>query len=215
MEANEKNLVEGKNRTEVLDVAVQKTQVTLSGSDETQPCSVTAEEKPKPMYLFVCEICQDEFTSQLKFFGHLKAHYEDLQQSQKMAEAVAKPHMPVSPEQTESCDTTTGDGGTEPQFHNYTSEESSKGVTATGNKTAEKVEEVEKAGSPKLVLSCSKCKRTFRREKTYQAHIESCQKPPEIEEETILGDLEPKGKAKVRCSSCTKQCQVYRKKLFR
>jgi len=34
----------------------------------------------------------------------------------------------------------------------------------------------------KVLLKCSKCRRTFRREKTYQTHVESCQKPDGWEE---------------------------------
>ncbi|CAG7728544.1 unnamed protein product [Allacma fusca] len=145
------------------------------------------DQKIRPIYLFVCEICQEEFTQQLKFFEHLKAHYEDMQQTQQ--KGTLKTHsggvttviqeMPNST--TESLIST-----------NFSINEIPK-VSKVVVKKEDRPDELGKNPGPKILLSCPKCRRTFRREKTYQSHVDNCQKI-EVEDEPVNYEAESKNK---------------------
>ena len=153
-------------------------------------------------YIFVCELCNDSFTQQLKFFEHLKAHYGngDIQETQNLVEIQ---NDEVQTEFEIVASTTEHDGDATPVIvtstltYNIETNNPKEIIRTSFKKEKQTVgDHVGEENSnksailTKILLACPKCKRTFRREKTFQSHVESCHKQIEQDDETLIYETE-------------------------
>ncbi|XP_014469641.1 PREDICTED: zinc finger protein 93-like isoform X2 [Dinoponera quadriceps] len=65
--------------------------------------------------IFKCELCSSKFSSQLKFFEHLKVHYEPVKQETRIAQAVNTNVTISVPETVHNLDTTVIEEFSEPE----------------------------------------------------------------------------------------------------
>lgn len=104
--------------------------------------------------IFSCQLCNSDFATQLDFFSHLKAHYEPIVQveegeaTEQIDEINKSSHSVIKSEEIPVSTTT---------IHVTTSASS----PSKDNNIL----------SSLLTMSCLECKRSFRKQKTYEAHM--------------------------------------------